>query len=266
VPTATVAPMLPDNMPDLTPIEPRGAYWLKRDDLWRVAGVPGGKARTCWALAQGATGLVTAGSRASPQVNIVAQIALRLGVPCRAHTPTGKLSSEVQAAKDAGAEIIQHGAGYNSVIVSRAKADAAATGYREIPFGMECQEAVTQTRRQVRAIPAAVKRIVVPVGSGMSLAGILHGLRDADIDLPVLGVVVGAEPYKRLDAYAPLFWRTLVDLVPAGVDYHKAIDADVGGVKLDPHYEAKCVRHMLPGDMLWIVGIRATATNAKGAE
>ena len=253
-----------DNTPDLTPIERHGDVWLKRDDLWAIAGVAGGKVRTCWALAQAVkdrpgAGLVTAGSRASPQVNIVAHIAARLGVGCRAHTPTGKLSPEVAAAQRAGAEIIQHKAGYNNVIVARARDDAAALGWVEIPFGMECDEAVRQTSAQIAPLPDGVKRLVVPVGSGMSLAGILTGLARASIDVPVLGVVVGADPIKRLDRYAPPHWRDLAKLVPAGVDYHEAVAVDVGGVLLDPHYEAKCARFLEPGDMLWLVGIRATA-------
>ena len=39
---------------DLTPIEQHGPLYVKRDDLFEIAGVRGGKARTCWALAQGA--------------------------------------------------------------------------------------------------------------------------------------------------------------------------------------------------------------------
>jgi 1-aminocyclopropane-1-carboxylate deaminase/D-cysteine desulfhydrase-like pyridoxal-dependent ACC family enzyme len=249
-----------DFTPDLTPIQAAGEVWLKRDDLWQIAGVPGGKVRTCWHLAQGAPGLVTAGSRASPQVNIVAHIAARLGIPCRAHVPSGDLSPEVLAAREAGAEIVQHKPGYNTVIVARARDDAAARGWREIPFGMECAEAVNQTRKQVRDLPAGVSRIVVPVGSGMSLCGVLWGLIDAGLSIPVLGVVVGASPDKRLEEYAPMGWRDMATLVPSGVDYHQAVSARVGGVLLDPHYEAKCARFLKPGDMLWIVGIRASET------
>lgn len=253
----------PDFTPELTAIQRAGDVFIKRDDLWSVAGVAGGKVRTCWHLAQEAArrgvGLVTAGSRASPQVNIVAHIARRLGVPCRAHTPTGALSPEVIEAQACGAEIIQHKAGYNSVIVARARADAAERGWVEIPFGMECEEATRQTRRQVREIPPEVKRIVIPVGSGMSLAGVLWGLREAGLSIPVLGVVVGASPQKRLDQYAPPGWSAMVTLVPAGLDYHKAVVAKVGGILLDPHYEAKTARFIQPGDLLWIVGIRASA-------
>lgn len=251
-------PPLEDFTPALTPIEKAGDIFIKRDDLWTIAGVPGGKVRTCWHLSQGAKGLVTAGSRSSPQVNIVAHIAQRLGIPCRAHVPTGELSPEVKAASEAGAEIIQHNPGYNTVIVARARDDADALGWTEIPFGMECEEAVKQTSSQVGEIPEGVRRIVIPVGSGMSFCGVLHGLARAKIDIPVLGVVVGADPMKRIKKYAPVHWESMARLVPAGVDYHVAVDASVGGVKLDPHYEAKCARFLEPGDMLWVVGIRAS--------
>ena len=51
-------------MTELTPIEEHGGFLVKRDDHFNVKGGSGcgGKVRTCWALAQGAEGLVTAGS------------------------------------------------------------------------------------------------------------------------------------------------------------------------------------------------------------
>ena len=58
-----------------TPLQQVGNFLVKRDDLFEIAGVCGGKARTCWAMSQGAPGLVTAGSRSSPQANIVAHVA-----------------------------------------------------------------------------------------------------------------------------------------------------------------------------------------------
>lgn len=254
-----------DYMPELTPVERRGSVWLKRDDLFSVAGVQGGKVRTCWRLAQRAVGLVTAGSRSSPQVNIVAHIAQRLGIPCRVHTPSGEPSPEVQAAIDAGAERLAHVPGHNSVIVARAREDAAARRWTEIPFGMECQAAVDANRTQVANLPADVQRLVVPVGSGMTLAGILWGLVDCGRTLPVLGVVVGADPEKRLDRWAPPQWRQMVELVPAGVEYDEHVQADVDGVVLDPVYEAKAVRFLRAGDCLWCVGIRQTAVAVQRA-
>lgn len=250
-----------DYMPEQTAIETHGGYLVKRDDTYRVAGVAGGKVRSCWHLAQGAPGLITAGSRHSPQVNIVAHIAARLGIPCRVHVPSGELSPELLAAQAMGAEVVQHRPGYNSVIVARARTDAQASGWREIPFGMECAEAVKQTASQVaslRGLP--VSRIVVPVGSGMSLSGILHGLRAAGLSIPVVGVRVGADPTKRLDKYAPEGWRSMATLVDCPLDYSQhASVTRLGDLSLDPVYEAKCLPFLQPGDLLWIVGIRQTA-------
>lgn len=261
----------------MTPIEEYDGIYLKRDDLYRAPGTdaPGGKARTCYALAKGykdagLPGLITAGSRSSPQVNIVAQIGKALGMPVRVHTPQGEPGPEVVAAIEAGAERIAHRAGYNSVIVSRAQTDAAESGWGHIPFGMECGEAVRQTAGSFQNvanllhidITTQIQRIVVPVGSGMSLCGVLEGLERAGLNdqIPILGVVVGADPQKRLHKFAP-FWNYsgMVDLVPAGVDYHTKVDASIGGVKLDPVYEAKCAKFLEKGDLLWVVGIRQTA-------
>lgn len=248
-----------------TPVQQVGPdLWAKRDDLFSVAGVAGGKVRTCWALATApgdVQGLVTAGSRSSPQVSIVAHIARQLGVPCRVHTPSGKAGPEVEAAIACGATRIEHRPGYNSVIVRRAADDAAALGWRLIPFGMECKEAVRLTAQQVQNLPAECQRLVVPVGSGMSLAGILHGLVSDDnplLVLPkVLGVVVGADPTKRLDQWAPVGWRAQVQLVTSPLPYHKpAPVTSWQGLDLDPIYEAKCLPLLRPGDCLWVVGHR----------
>lgn len=256
---------LKDFNPELTPIERVGAFFLKRDDLFCVGGVRGGKVRTCWSLSQGAKGLITAGSRMSPQVNIVSHIAGRLGLPCRVHTPEGELSPEVLSAKNTGAEVVQHNAGYNSVIISRAQDDAKERGWTEIPFGMECQAAVDATRKQVANIPKDVKRILMVVGSGMSLSGVLHGLNDFGLKIPVVGISVGADPEERLNTYAPKNWREMVTIIKCPIDYHDDADGNIiGDVIVDPIYEGKCLPYLEAGDLFWIVGVRETAVKPSG--
>ncbi len=254
---------------DLTPVELHGGHWVKRDDLFAIPGGAGGKVRTCLTLARGAdAGLITAGSRQSPQVNIVAGVAAALGLPCRVHVPAAKggLTPELAAAQATGAEIVEHRPGHNSVIIARAREDAAARGWTEIPFGMECAEAVAATAAQVANLPADAKRLVVPVGSGMSLAGILSGLAAAGRDLPVLGVKVGADPSKRLDRYAP-GWRERAELLDSPLDYHQhAPVTELGALRLDPVYEAKCLPFLQEGDVLWVVGCRETELAAAPAE
>ena len=251
----------------ITPVQKCGRhYWTKRDDYFAVGDQRGGKVRTCLSIVKDAggqgkvTGLVTAGSRSSPQVNIVATIAQQLQIPCRVHTPTGKLGTQVQSAQEKGAVVIQHRAGYNTVLIARCREDAKNTGYLEIPFGMACLAAVEQTRAQVRNLPfGKFKRIVVSVGSGMTLAGILWGLIDQGHpdDVPVLGVIVGANPEKRLNQYAPENWRAMVTLVQSPLDYKKEVEDHVwNGIDLDPIYEAKCIPYVEKKDLLWITGHR----------
>ena len=243
----------------ITPIEQRGNYWIKRDDIYNIANAWGGKARSCWELSKKATkGLVTAGSRHSPQINIVAHIAKKLKLPFNAHTPQGPLGEELTQAQSLGAKIIQHKAGYNTVIIARAKQDALENDYTYIPFGMECWEAVKQTSYQVKNIPKEVKRIVMSIGSGMSFCGVVQGLKNGNYDIPVLGVIVGANPLKRIMKYAPKEWGGRSTLITSKHKYQDHVNKSFDNILLDPIYEAKCYEHLKEGDLLWVVGIRTT--------
>jgi hypothetical protein len=92
----------------------------------------------------------------------------------------------------------------------------------------------------------------------MTLAGILAGRVAQDASWPVLGVVVGAAPRRRLDAWAPFWQQAPVQLVPSAVPYDRpAPDTWLG--QLDPFYEAKCLPYLQGGDLLWLVGHRATS-------
>lgn len=262
-----------DNTPEFTPIEYRGNVWLKRDDMYCRAGIRGGKVRACWRLAtygpEPCEGLITASARKSPQAQIVARLAARLGIPARCHMPQGKKTEEMLDMESHGGELVQHRAGYNNVIIARALTDhKQRPGWRYIPFGMEHREAMGCTRGQVSGLARDISlgrvpmpgRVVVCVGSGMTAAGLLHGLRDHGLDIPVVGVRVGADPMKRLSSWGPFGWPEMIELVDATerFSYHEAVEAEVGGVLLDPHYEAKCADYIEPGDLFWVVGIRHT--------
>ena len=245
--------------PALTPVERHGDYWVKRDDKFRIGDSCGGKVRTCLQLAtagrdRGDHTLVTAGSRHSPQVNIVATVATHLGMAAECHVPAGPETPELAAARAAGAMIVAHRPGYNTVIVARAREAATQPGRVHIPFGMQTPLAVDATAAQAVNVPPGC-RVVVPVGSGMSLAGVIAGTTD---DTSMLGVGVGADPTKRLDRYAPM-WRDRVQLVAAGLPYDRpAPVTEFSGIALDPIYEAKCLRFLVVGDLFWIVGRRGT--------
>jgi threonine dehydratase len=242
----------------LTPVELRHGVWYKREDLFKIAGVSGGKARTCYMLARAARrGLITASARQSPQAFIVARIAEHLDLRCRVHTPSGYSTPELAEALRHGAMRVAHVPGYNSVIVARARSDAERSGMTLVPFGMECADAVKAVAAQTQNLPREVQRIVVPVGSGMTLAGILVGLERAAWRAPVIGVMVGANPRTRLDRWAPSDWRRRVRLVASAIAYHEpGIRTACGGLTFDPWYESKCLAYLREGDCFWVVGNR----------
>lgn len=250
----------------LTPIQEISGIFVKRDDLFVVNGVRGGKVRSCYSIISKNkdkyAGVCTAGSRQSPQISIVHAVAKHFNLQSVAHCPQGELSENLKQDKATGCNIIQHKAGYNNVIIARAREYAQANNFLEIPFGMECPEAVTLTARQVENIPNDVKRIVVPLGSGMSLCGILHGLIKFNKNIKVLAVQVGGEYLERMEKYAPNNWESMVEIVKSRHDYHTHCGDRIGDISLDPVYEAKCVEFLEEGDLFWIVGNRESSTQS----
>jgi len=242
---------------ELTPIEVIGNYFFKRDDFFEFCGVSGGKVRTAKILCEKVTtGLVSAGSRSSPQIKILSCISNYLRLPFIAHTTTGELSDSLkECLKFDNVSIIQNKYGYNSVIIKRAKDDAKKLNYSYIPFGMECIEAIHQTKEQVKNLPfKEIKRIVVPVGSGMTFCGIANGLNELNIKIPLVGISVGANPFKRLKKYLPMFYNNYEIKYSKNKYSDKILDNDFMGIKLHPIYEAKCIPFLQEGDLLWIVG------------
>lgn len=251
---------------ELTPIQKIGDIYVKRDDLYEKYGSYGAKTRSCHALIldaveKGYTHITTAGSKSSPQINIVAHLCNHYNLKFTAHCPQGELGDEVKNAQDLGATIMQYRGGYNNVIISKSKNFALDNNAYDIPFGMEGDIAIEQTAFQVQNIPKDVKRIVIPVGGAMNFCGLLQGLEDYCLDIPVLGVIIGKDPYKTINKYAPFLWQSKAKLVESGYKYSQELEEYVGDVRLDPVYEAKCKQFLEPNDLFWIVGIRSKLRN-----
>ncbi|MFJ9126983.1 hypothetical protein ACIRJS_23110 [Streptomyces sp. NPDC102340] len=99
---------------------------------------------------------------------------------------------------------------------------------------------------------------MVPVGSGITLAAILRGLRIAENPTPVLGVRVAGDPTSTLNRHAP-GWDACATLITSRAAYADTVPNRLGDLVLDPHYEAKVLPHLRAGDLLWAVGVRASA-------
>lgn len=241
----------------LTPIECRDGIFFKREDKFEFIGLHGAKVRSAYcliqkAMAQGYTKVTTVGHRKSPQIQIVGELCKHFHLEFIGHTPQGELPEAFSKYN-----IIQHRAGYNNVIASRCHNYAIENDCFEVPFGMISRDSMMQTAEQVRRFPPGIKRIVVPVGSGVNLCGILLGFRQYDIHIPILGIQVGMSPLKLLKDYAPFGWQKDVTLIESPIPYAKQInDCVFHGIPLDPVYEAKCINYVEEGDLFWIIGIR----------
>jgi hypothetical protein len=248
------------NDPDaITPIEVRGSFYLKRDDLFDCNGARGGKARATLALLRNAPGAVGAGNRLSPMLSRVARVAEHLGIPCRGHAAGSlKLSLEEQDAEAHGAELVKiKGTNYLSAIKARALRDAQARGWVFVPFGLECDQYFQYTKAQTANIPAEVERIVVTAGSGMTAAAICSGLREQGRRTPILAVRVGLDPEPLIDRWAPPDWREQISIVQSSASFeHAEEQTRWWGVELDPHYEAKAAPFVRAGDLFWLTAIR----------
>lgn len=244
----------------LTPVQRVGDVWIKRDDLFVFAGARGSKARAGWKIGQSAAGLSVAGSRTAPMISRVARIGEALGIPVRCHVAGSKsLTSQERDAVAHGAELVKHRVNYLRTLVAKSRADAAdRTGWRHIELGLESDEYVEMNAPQAANVPAESRRVVVCVGSGNGLSCVLHGLDRAGLGaVPVLGVCVGFDPTPLLDRRAPSDWRERVTLVQSDIPFdQRAPTIRLGGVELDPHYEAKCLPFLEPDDCLYVLARR----------
>lgn len=239
----------------ITPIECINNYYFKRDDYFTFGNVNGGKVRSALTLCKNEKlGYVSAGSRKSPQIQIISEIAKTYNLPFIAYVPMGKLTTELIYAKNNGAILEPVPMGFNNNLIKRAKERAIITGYKYIPFGMDCEEVLSDIAEQVVNIPMEINRIIVSVGSGITLSGIIRGLIKYNIDKKIVGIVVGANPVKRLTTYCKN-WNDYCTLIKSPIDYHKEIrDNMFCDIELDKIYEAKCIPYIKPGDLFWVIG------------
>lgn len=254
------------NISDCSPIQydTKSGIWLKRDDLFEVCNMHGGKARAAYQiitnlLNNGYKTIVTAGSRHSPQCEIVSFICENFGVDCKLFMPIGKETSVIRnVLKNSHTQIIRVKPAYNNVLSAKSFKYAVENNFGYVPFGMECAENVNITQNQVLNLPKEAKRIIVPVGSGMTFSSITNGLFiNKMFNYEIVGVRVGKDPSKIIQKYSPFNRLLNCKIVTSKHNYSTEIKADIDDVELDPIYEAKCFDYLKPGDVLWIVGKRA---------
>lgn len=241
----------------LTPVEQHAGILVKRDDLADEAGVKGGKARVLGVICRHINkhrlkGLTLYTARNSVTPSTAGAVCSAYGISLCIHTAAARegFAESFASAIRNGAQVIEHRPGYMSVLAARAREQAEVDGFMLVGLGLDFSPAVAETAKQVQNLPRGIKRVVTAVGSGHMLEGVLQGLNDLGIMVPVLGVCVGKVPPTSMFADSPL----AIELVDIGSDFDKpATECKLGDLELNPYYEAKCLKYLQPGDLFWVV-------------
>ncbi|GEL20140.1 1-aminocyclopropane-1-carboxylate deaminase/D-cysteine desulfhydrase [Pseudonocardia asaccharolytica] len=181
-----------------------GLLLVKRDDLIGF-GMAGNKARPLEFLlgaarARGAEVFVTGGGPGSNFCAAAAQAARSVGMGCELVIWGEPDSPNLALAVAAGARLRPTGGSQREAVDRQVAARLAELGPRgfgvprggSTPLGaVGFAAAAAELAAQLAAPPSV---IVLPVGSGGSIAGLLAGLAAVDLEVPVLGVSVSRPP------------------------------------------------------------------------
>lgn len=268
----------------LTPVEKVNWYLtLKRDDLFMpFDDIPlsGGKVRQTLALIRNNLAkirkehdstVITATSIESPQGVIVARCAYEFGlksVICFGGTSEKKIKSKTMyhdIEKYNATIDTKCGIGFDSAIQGRIHKLLETDPYFNIKFGINLendpQAILGAISDQCQNIPNGLSSVVIPVGSAITMAGILLGLQKYN-KMPAIVYGIQIAGYDRTDTI-----DRIVNSIPYTFikydrfPYSQHVKIVVGDTLLDPVYEAKAYNWLWGhrqsiGDncLFWIVG------------
>lgn len=281
----------------LTPVELRDGIYFKRDDLFKPFGedsVCGGKTRQAFTLVYNHRQhietvrnktLITASSVHSPQGIIVATLAKMFNwqsILCVGAIKPEHISKHItlRMARALGCDIrIVARMGMPNVVFSKANEIAVQNGYFMIAFGMnfkgDSRAIIETTANQVENLPDDLDTMVIPVGSGVTLGGILCGIVKFKKRIKRI-VAIGVGPdrtqiardicmtfaiTKQISFYDVPKFDFISLYARDKFSYADAIQESYGGVDLDSTYEGKAfncfIKELYKKDektLFWIVG------------
>jgi 1-aminocyclopropane-1-carboxylate deaminase/D-cysteine desulfhydrase-like pyridoxal-dependent ACC family enzyme len=185
---------------DLTPIEYHDGVYFKRDDLYTpfsdLPELSGGKTRQMQMLMDYLfknnlwkyNGLITYSGVTSAQSLIVSRIAYENNIPCIIGVGVNKKHFDIEkhpalsASKKYNAEVVAvAGIGFSKVLETRCKYIADKLNYFLIDFGLNVDKhafgIIRGIASQVQNLPNDIDNLIIPCGSGVSMAGIIVGLK-----------------------------------------------------------------------------------------
>jgi len=207
----------------ISPIETFDGYLIKRDDLFNLGGISGGKVRQCLRIVYENlddikknydSGLITGCGLPSPQSTIVSAVSKYFGLKCVVVSPIYDNSKvdvnriNVSLSHKLGSKIYGVGNPNPSGYKLDVKKLKDEVGYYEIKFGMNSESVIDTTSHQVKNIPNELENLVVICGSGLNLLGILKGIVKYK---KKVNNVYGITLSKLFDENKKLYYDNLVD-------------------------------------------------------
>lgn len=274
---------------ELTPVEKRGDFLFKRDDLYipfDFSPVNGSKLRQCLLLMKShlgkVDGVITGTSIKSPQAPIVASVAKNLNLPCTilyGGTTKDKLKENPYAniCDAMGAKIeIASKFGYTTVLNKIAQEFANNKKWLNIRYGFDLinnlDVFIDSVANQVKNIPN-VDNLVITVGSSITIIGVLYGILKYNKDVKrVYAIGVAPNRLPKIEKYVNEIYLYTGDLLPLNLINYVDCFAEVKGFKYDnifsesyfgidfhPRYEAKTFRWLKEQELkgttlMWITG------------
>lgn len=282
---------------DLTPVEFIEGVFFKRDDLFAPFGdssVNGGKLRQgAYLIASakecGYSRILTGCSLISPQAPMIAAAAQYFGMSCR--VLYGGTRMELienrhmpRLALHYGASISIAKSGRANVLLHEAR-KLQSCGDFIVQYGMNSKDPkhlaafYESTAAQVQNLPDELDKLIVSVGSGITVSGILYGLQKYNKKVKQV-VLVGLAPNREKkirQRLADLSLHTGVncwnskfkyeDIFADGIVYEKRFEnVRCGKIEFHGHYEAKTYLWFQENQKLfenqkvcfWIIGAEPT--------
>lgn len=245
---------------NLSSVEKINDIYVKREDLAQFKNINGGKGRVITYLIEqgieeGYTDFVSCGSRDSVQCEMVSAACECYNVNCHIFMPSGHDTPIInQIKRNPHTKIIRTDVGYVSTIKKQSIDYANNNDYFYIPFALEDEITIEINKDQVQNIPDEVKRVIVPIGSGMNFISIIKGLEEYNKNIPVVGIQIGLDPKKNIERF---LGETSIkyEIIKSEIPYNKqAKEYKLGNIKLNKTYEAKCLPYLKPNDLFWIIG------------
>ncbi len=256
----------------LTPVEKRGDYWFKRDDLFQPFPEPlnGSKVRQCLSLLTenrdkirkecGGT-VATVSSVNSPQGYLIARCASSLGFKTVIGIGNADPERVVEtyppfqrAVEELGAKVLKlAGIGFNSILHNRLVKMSEERHWFPIIFGIGGGGSCNAD--QVQNLPDDLDNLVIPCGSGITTRSLLTGIakhKKRENRPRKIWIVQIAGIHRDLPFVVP-HQLVLDNTYP----YHKKVRVEYEGLELDSVYEAKAfhwaIRKRLQGKTLFYV-------------